>query len=251
MLVVQCDCGNFYEELINCARFTIIDEHTKYVNEKSNKEYADLDPYETFNEQEYPDCEIVGKAQVVFHVVLVVQIPKIAGGCFTGFQTASWFCYHIDDLQDAFALGNMLNYQNKSLSEVFAEALTDDNNNKRIGGDVSASKTSYFSLMAILKSIIFVACSKIGSASVLAPTAQLGSTNRSIVRVEILLNLLSSGKNSAASSRVGAAFTHALLGNVHRLQGMIFGFWANKLWLKYLALINRCTVRKLSQNKDS
>jgi hypothetical protein len=40
-----------------------------------------------------------------------------------GFQVANWFCYHIDDLMDNLSIGNLLDYQDKSLSQLFAESV--------------------------------------------------------------------------------------------------------------------------------
>ena len=52
--MVQCDSGDRNAELIACARFLIADE--------------------------------LRQAEGVHHVLLIVQLPRIAGGCFVGFQ---------------------------------------------------------------------------------------------------------------------------------------------------------------------
>jgi hypothetical protein len=65
VLIIQCECGHFYPDLITCARFTIIDEFSKY-----------------------PE-EILTNFQP-FHIILIIQIPKVAGGCLSGFQTSKW-----------------------------------------------------------------------------------------------------------------------------------------------------------------
>jgi hypothetical protein len=70
-LIIQCECGHFYQELITCARFAIIDEYSKYLSE----------------------CESSESKKPIrnkFHVILIIQIPKIAGGCLNGFQTSKW-----------------------------------------------------------------------------------------------------------------------------------------------------------------
>jgi len=101
ILIIQCDCAHFYQDLVNCARFTIIDEFSKYLSEH----------------------EIESENVKTFTVFLILQIPKIKDGCISGFQTAKWFCYHIDDLQDDFSIGNVLNYKDKRLSELFSEGI--------------------------------------------------------------------------------------------------------------------------------
>lgn len=72
VLIVQCECGHFNQELITCARFTIVDEYSKYISESESA--ADL-------------------AQRPFYIFLIIQIPKIAGGCISGFQTSKWYVH--------------------------------------------------------------------------------------------------------------------------------------------------------------
>ena len=103
VLIIQCDCSHFYQDLVNCARFTIIDEYDKYLSEH--------------------ETDIQKQQRNPFTVFFILQIPKIKDGCISGFQTAKWLCYHIDDLQDDFSIGNVLNYKNKSLSELFSEGI--------------------------------------------------------------------------------------------------------------------------------
>ena len=90
VLIIQCDCGHFYQELVNCARFTIIDEYSKITSELSDKENV--------------------QSENQFYVILIIQVPKIAGGCMSGFQTFKWFCYHIDDLQNNILNVNLNKY---------------------------------------------------------------------------------------------------------------------------------------------
>lgn len=69
LLIIQCECGNFYQDLITCARFTINDEYNRYLAEESKSQ--------------------TNKSR--FHIILIIQIPKIAGGCFSGFQILNWY----------------------------------------------------------------------------------------------------------------------------------------------------------------
>ena len=59
LLLIQCDSGDKNTELIPCARFLIADE-------------------------------IGQQAERRHHVILIVQLPRIAGGCFIGFQVTAF-----------------------------------------------------------------------------------------------------------------------------------------------------------------
>ena len=65
VLLLQCDSGNLSGDLIACARYIIQDEYTQ---------------------TETPD--------VIKHVILIVQLPRVATGNFVGFQVNS-FVYMI------------------------------------------------------------------------------------------------------------------------------------------------------------
>ena len=161
VLIIQCDCGHLYEKRINCARYTIIDEHSKYMAEKS----TELDAYEQFDADDNNET-----IKINFKIILIIQVPKTLGRCITGFQAAKWFCYHIDDLMDNLSIGNLFDYQDKSLSKLFAES---------VGTNAKYALT----LHNILKSIVYVSCSKVNA-----------KQTRSIQRVEIIIELLK--KNS-------------------------------------------------------
>ena len=60
LLILQCDSGDIHSNLIACARYNIINEH---------------------NQTTLPD-----EQNSVVHVLFIVQLPRIAGGCFVGFQ---------------------------------------------------------------------------------------------------------------------------------------------------------------------
>ncbi|KAI8513635.1 hypothetical protein Bbelb_079590 [Branchiostoma belcheri] len=68
VLVVQCDSGHTNSNLIACARYCVQDEQTQVGNTTA-------------------------------HLVFIVQLPRLAGGCFVGFQGGRWTCAHIDNLQ--------------------------------------------------------------------------------------------------------------------------------------------------------
>ncbi|XP_053396012.1 E3 ubiquitin-protein ligase rnf213-alpha-like [Mercenaria mercenaria] len=70
MIMIQCECGDVNASLIACARYCVMDEL-----EKLRDDIKEL-----------------------IHVVFVIQLPKVSGGCFSGFQCGKWHSAHIDDL---------------------------------------------------------------------------------------------------------------------------------------------------------
>ena len=70
LLIVQCDCGDQNADLIACARYTVQGELQQVQQDRT----ADI------------------------HVVFLIQLPGIAGGCFTGFQVGIAYCLVIVSL---------------------------------------------------------------------------------------------------------------------------------------------------------
>ena len=64
LVILQCDSGDMHSDLIACARYNITNEH---------------------NQTRLTDDDNTG----IVHVLFIVQLPRIAGGCFVGFQV-SW-----------------------------------------------------------------------------------------------------------------------------------------------------------------
>ena len=172
VLIIQCDCGHFYEDLINCARYTIIDECSKYLIERNSQFEGDA-----YEESDEP-MEI--QENIEYFILLLIQIPKISGGCISGFQTAKWFCYHIDDLLDNLSIGNLLDFQDKSLSSLFAEAVQETNETRKYSP----------TLVNLLKAVIFVSCSKINDGVKQVKSTGDLQQSRPIKRIELLLKLL-------------------------------------------------------------
>ncbi len=219
VLIIQCDCAHFYQDLINCARFTIIDEFSKYTLLNTN-----------------------------FSIVLVVQIPKIAGGCISGFQTTKWLCYHIDDLQNNFYIDNILNFKDKSLSEIFTDSSSFE-------AEPELNVKNYMFLISLLKSVVFNSCSKIIDTS--SDSNSFGK-NRSIERIDILLKILNSKSVSDLNStefNLAKSFCIVLMKYLARLQAERESFFStptrSKNWIfnevskissviKYGTLKNSC-----------
>lgn len=176
LLIIQCDCINFYSELVNCARYTIVD-------------LIDQSKHRILNDS---------------YIILILQVPKIAGGCFNGFQTTKWFCYHIDDLRDDINFGDIYNYKDKSLSQILNAINMNHKENE-------ATTIDSVNLSRLLESIIYSICTKI------VDITQFNSDNnnsnyhflvddklfdenifnnkRSIRRIEILIELFSSNNH--------------------------------------------------------
>ena len=77
MLIIQCDSGHLYGDLIACARYRIDDER-----EKANLRYVDGNT----------------------HVLFIIHLPRQAGemetsSSFVGFQGGVWISAHIDDIR--------------------------------------------------------------------------------------------------------------------------------------------------------
>ncbi len=161
------------KDLINRARFTIIDEYSKYteINVKQN-----------------------------FHIILLIQKPKISG-----FQASKWYCYHIDDLQDDLIAGSVLEFKDLSLSKLLSTALDES--------PLSLNKNYFKMIVNLLRSIIFVACSKVGLGLVIPKVGDSyvdSNKIRAIQRIEILINLLHENKNEN--------FSYLLIKMISKLQ---------------------------------
>lgn len=62
MLLLQCNANDTHHELIACARYNIDNEYKSLCKTKGERK--------------------IGRIYVVF----VIQLPRVAGGCFVGFQ---------------------------------------------------------------------------------------------------------------------------------------------------------------------
>ncbi|XP_052808603.1 E3 ubiquitin-protein ligase rnf213-alpha-like isoform X2 [Mya arenaria] len=92
LMLVQCDSGDVHANLIACARYIVMDEYEKA------REYL--------------------RAPV--HAIFIVQLPRKAGGCFTGFQCGRWHSAHIDDLcPESTQMPDIQDLQGKTVSGIF------------------------------------------------------------------------------------------------------------------------------------
>ena len=95
ILIIQCDSGDQYEDLIACTRFNIMNDYSNW------------------------DVQIDIKH--LKHVLLIIQLPKVIGGCFVGFQGGKWLSYHIDNLHPDSTFTSLLpQMKDKSVSSLFS-----------------------------------------------------------------------------------------------------------------------------------
>ncbi len=65
--------------------------------------------------------EQVSKMESAKVVVLILYVPKVAGGCFTGFCVHPWFSCHVDELQRNSKIGDIYQMKNKPVHDVLRE----------------------------------------------------------------------------------------------------------------------------------
>jgi len=67
LFILQCNAKDANRDLIACARYNIDNEFSNQIAENTKN---------------------IGNV----HVVFVIQLPRVAGGCFIGFQVLIYFC---------------------------------------------------------------------------------------------------------------------------------------------------------------
>ena len=79
VLLVLCESGDVNGELVACARYLV----------------------QECRENAFSKREEDGLQPVARHIVFIIHLPRVAGGCFVGFQGGAWSEVHIDDLRPA------------------------------------------------------------------------------------------------------------------------------------------------------
>ena len=100
LLLIQCDNGERNFNLIACCRYLVGDTRRRT-----------LEDFRALEESVKP-----------VHVIFVIQLPKIAGGCqhFVGFQGGMWQSVHIDELLESNEqLPQIEQLVNRSVSDLF------------------------------------------------------------------------------------------------------------------------------------
>ena len=108
LLIIQCDSGHLYGDLVACARYRIDDEKEKALRKK---------------EKALREKKVVTGTT---HVLFIIHLPRRGGSrgktsfSFVGFQGGSWISAHIDDIhvqsEAALTLDDALN---ATISELF------------------------------------------------------------------------------------------------------------------------------------
>lgn len=68
LFILQCDAGDVNAELIACARYNIFNEYSQVF-----------------------ESQLIGCRHSQIGIVFVIQLPRIPGGCFAGFQVKKLF----------------------------------------------------------------------------------------------------------------------------------------------------------------
>ena len=105
LLLVQCNNGEKNFNLIACCRYLVDDTRRRM-----------LEGFKTSEKSVKP-----------VHIVFVIQLPKIAGGCqhFVGFQVGKWRSVHIDELIESGEQQPQIEQLlNRSVSDLFQPANT-------------------------------------------------------------------------------------------------------------------------------
>ncbi|XP_021342051.1 E3 ubiquitin-protein ligase rnf213-alpha-like, partial [Mizuhopecten yessoensis] len=95
LLIVQSDCGDQNASLVACARYCIQDELQ----------------------------QLGYQIKANIHAIFIIQLPRIAGGCFSGFQCGHWHSLHIDDIRPEGDTLRMSEMQGKSLGMLVHHAV--------------------------------------------------------------------------------------------------------------------------------
>lgn len=182
MLLVQCDAGDLNCNLIPCARHLLVEQRSTA-------------------EQDF--LESVGHNPSSFvHIVLIVQLPRLVGGCptFAGFQGGRWLSIHIDELRPPTGQIPAIQFMvDRSVSELFdvapsttqvdemeveeeQEEVTDID--METTADVSPidSNLDKVDIVSLLRSCVQAAVARIDDES--------SRPSRSTRRIELMLSLL-------------------------------------------------------------
>ena len=145
--------------------------------------------------------ETVGHHQSLVHIVMIVQLPRLVGGCqtFAGFQGGRWISVHIDELRPPIGQIPAIEFMvDRSISELFDVApSTTQCEEMEVGEeepdqiDIEMETSDHASndtvldkvdITGLLRSCIQAAVARIDEES--------GLSSRSTRRIEVMLNLL-------------------------------------------------------------
>ena len=191
---MQCDAGDVNRNLIPCARHLLVEQRT--TAEEDFKENVGHDPS-------------------FVHVVMIIQPPRLVGGCeaFAGFQGGRWLSVHIDELRPPTGHIPAIQFMvDRSVSELFdvapsttrldkmdVEAARDDievDEQREEGIDIEMEASDLASgdpimdrvdIVSLLRSCVQAAVARIDDESWRSP--------RTTRRIEVMLSLLPDGRS--------------------------------------------------------
>ncbi|XP_067056125.1 E3 ubiquitin-protein ligase rnf213-alpha-like isoform X2 [Acropora muricata] len=203
LLIVQCDAGDVNGNLIPCARHLLVEERASVIQDFKNT---------------------VGHDQSLVHIVMIVQLPRLVGGCqtFAGFQGGGWVSVHIDELRPPTGQIPAIEFMvDRSISELFDVApstthceemeIREEEQEQidiEMETSVHASNSTLLDkvdIISLLRSCIQAAVARIDDESRLS--------SRSTRRIEVMLNLLPDD----TSQDTNLSFATILARRIHRL----------------------------------
>ena len=152
----------------------------------------------------------VGYDQSLVHIVMIVQLPRLVGGCqtFAGFQGGRWISVHIDELRPPTGQIPAIEFMvDRSISELFdvapsttqcEEMEVGEEEQEQIDIEVETSNHASNStlldkvdIISLLRSCIQAAVARIDDES--------RPSSRSTRRIEVMLNLLPDDRSQDTS----------------------------------------------------
>lgn len=173
LLLVQCDNGEANFNLIACSRYLVVDTRRHSLEDTTSP----VKP---------------------IHIIFVIQLPKIAGGCqnFVGFQGGKWKSVHIDELlESSERLPRIDQLVNRSVSELLKpldglgseDAEEMDVDDDFPNENANTSSADYSAAGRINPNIVLRNCLQAAAARVYDESVNV---NRATRRIEILLDFL-------------------------------------------------------------
>ena len=182
LLLVQCDAGDLNCNLIPCARHLLVEQRT--TAEQDLLESAEQSP------------------SSFIHIVLIVQLPRLVGGCptFVGFQGGRWLSIHIDELRPPTGQIPAIQFMvDRSVSELFdvapsttqvddmeveeeQEEMTDIDMEVSVDASLRDNNLDKVDIVSLLRSCVQAAVARIDDESC--------GPSRSTRRIELILSLL-------------------------------------------------------------
>ncbi|XP_069130639.1 E3 ubiquitin-protein ligase rnf213-alpha-like isoform X2 [Argopecten irradians] len=171
VLILQCDSGDQNSNLIACARHRIQD--------------VIQDP--TIH-KEFTIC-----------VLLVIQLPNVKGGCFTGFQSGQWMSVHIDDINQETRRRDLRRICQMTYTELLQKST-----------DSGQQQQTTIDIPQVLKNCVCISMAKIRG-----PDQKI--SKRGLKRISHLMDLMHSS-NVEADNQETMTFANGIVKVLRRLQ---------------------------------